>query len=310
MIKQALRTSMMDGKWFIGAIAVLVFSVGMHTSSVHAITQVPIPEPKTSSYGLEATKKQPPPTTPVTISTPGSGASYGTSPITVGGICTTGLLVQVYNNGVLVGAVDCRNGSFSIQVSLFTGQNDLTAIQYDELDQASPISNTVTVTFNSGTPGSVFGAPITLTSSYGRRAANPGATLSWPLVLSGGTGPYAFSIDWGDGGSPELKSQALPGVVNIGHIYKQAGLYHVTIKVTDANGQSAFLQLVAVANGQPKVAATDTSAKETVIVNRILWIPALICLVLLLPTYWIGRRSMLVSLRRKMEKDLESFKEL
>lgn len=218
----------------------------------------------------------------------------------------------MYNNGVMAGAIDCKNGSFSIQVSLFTGQNELTAFQYDDLDQASPVSNTVTVMFNNGTTGTAFSSPITLTSNFGRRAANPGTQLTWPLILSGGLGPYAFSIDWGDGNQPELKSQAIGGVVNISHIYKQAGLYRVTVKVTDANGQSAFLQLIAIANGQPtsQQPAAGNDAKNQDPVAKVLWIPAVISVILLIPTYWLGRRSMMVSLRRKLEKDMENYKEL
>jgi hypothetical protein len=289
----------------------LIFALLAQTSAHAAINQVPIPGPQTNTYGLEATKTQPPPTTPPTISTPGSGGSYSTSPITVSGVCKDGLLVQIYNNGTFVGAVDCKGGSFTIQVSLYTGQNDLTAIQYDDLDQASPISNMVSVTFNNGTAASSFGSPMTLTSNYGRRAANPNAVLSWPLILSGGTGPYAFSIDWGDGTSPQLKSQALSGAIDINHTYKQSGLYHVTIKVTDVNGQTAFLQLVAIANGTPKATAADNSDKNsTVYVNKILWVPLGVLLALVPLTYWLGRRSMVVSLHRKLEKDMANYKEL
>ena len=294
----------------VGCLTVMLLAVSVGTA--RAIEQIPVPGPKSNTYGLEATKKQPPPSSAPTISTPGNGSSYSTSPITVSGVCTTGLLVQVYNNGVMAGAIDCKNGSFSIQVSLFTGQNELTAFQYDDLDQASPVSNTVTVTFNNGTTGTAFSSPITLTSNFGRRAANPGTQLTWPLILSGGLGPYAFSIDWGDGGQPELKSQAIGGVVNISHIYKQAGLYRVTVKVTDANGQSAFLQLIAIANGQPtsQQPATGSEAKNQDPVAKVLWIPAVISVVLLIPAYWLGRRSMMVSLRRKLEKDMENYKEL
>jgi len=292
------------------AVLLIVAAPIMLVSSVQAITAIPVPTPATGTYGLEATKKQAPPATPPTISTPGSGGSYGTSPITVSGVCITGLIIQVYNNGVLAGSVMCANGSFTIQVSLFSGQNDLTAIQFDDLDQASPVSNMISVTFNNATPGLVFATQLTLTTSYGRRAANPGTQLTWPLVLSGGTGPYAFSIDWGDGTAPELKSQALSGNVTLAHTYKQSGLYRVTVKVTDANGQSAFIQLVALANGQPKAsdAAKETNTKQ--VVTKVLWIPAAVCVLLLIPTYLVGRRSMLVSLRRKMEKDLEKYKDL
>jgi hypothetical protein len=280
------------------------------TQQAHAITPLPTPQPKAGSYGLEATKKQAPPTTSATISTPGNGGSFSDSPITVSGLCTTGLLVQIYDNDVMVGAIDCKSGSFSLQVSLFTGQNDLTTIQYDDLGQAGPQGNTVSVTYNNAN-FSAFGALITLTSNFGRRAADPGSTLSWPLLLSGGTGPYAFSIDWGDGSKPDLKSQALAGEVDISHVYNQSGIYHVTVKVTDTNGVSAFLQLVAIANGKP--AATSgggTTSKTSSVVVKVIWWPALVCLILLPLAYWTGRRSELVSLHKKLEKDMANYKEL
>jgi hypothetical protein len=274
-----------------------------------AINQVPIPEPKPNSYGLEATKTQPPPDTPPVILTPGGGSS-GTSPITVSGTCKDGLLVQVYNNGVLVGAVMCEKGSFNVQITLFAGQNDITAYQYDNLGQSSPVSNTVSVTYNN-TSFTAFGALITLTSNYGRRAANPGSTLTWPLQLSGGSGPYAFSIDWGDGTQPELKSMALSGNVEISHIYKNAGIYRVTVRVTDVNGVSAFIQVVAVANGTPPPSTkTEGTTTITKTITKVMWLPTIVCAALLLPTFWLGRRSQLVSLHRKLEKDMANYKEL
>lgn len=270
-----------------------------------AINQIPTPSPKPGSYGLEATKTQPPPTQGATITTPGNGASFSTSPIPVNGICPNDLLVQVYNNGVMVGSVMCKGGSFSLQVSLFAGTNELTAIVYDDLEQAGPTSATVTVTYTD-TSLTAFGSAITLTSSYGRRSAAAGTALSWPLQLTGGTGPYAFSIDWGDGGAPELKSQALSGVVTLSHVYKKAGIYQVNIKVTDVNGVSAFLQLIAVSNGKVDGAganAADANKSDTGGTARIMWIPTIVSLVLLIPTFWLGRMSQLASLRNKMLKE-------
>ena len=278
---------------------------------VGAINQLPTPQPKPGSYGLEATKKQAPPTQAATITTPGSGASYATSPITVSGVCQTDLLVQVYNNGVMVGAVMCANGSFSMQVSLFAGTNELTAIMYDDLEQAGPVSNIVTVTYND-TRFTAFGQLVTLTSSYGRRSAAAGAELTWPLQLTGGVGPYAFSIDWGDASKAELKSQSLAGVVGIAHTYKRAGIYPVNIRVTDSNGVSAFLQVIAVSSG--KVDATTAgagSANTNDQAPRVvwMWIPAAASVALLAPTFWLGRQSQVVSLRNKMLKEHQALQD-
>ena len=281
-------------------------------SPVSAITPLPEPDPKPGSYGLGATKTQPAPTAAATITTPGNGSSFNTSPTTVGGICTGDLLVQIYDNGVMVGAVPCENGSFTLQVSLFAGVNELTAILYDSLEQPGPTSNVVTVNYTN-TQFSAFGNLVTLTSSYGRRSAPAGTQLSWPLQLSGGSGPYAFSLDWGDGTTAELMSQSLAGVINITHTYKQAGIYRLNVRVVDANGVTAFLQLIAVSSGQVDAATAGNGTGDEITPaarTTILWIPAAVALVLLAPTYWLGRRSQIVSLRNKMLKERDSVKEV
>jgi len=302
------RRIQLSAQWvlpvIIGSCLLALFVFVRPTSAINAI---PTPAPKPGSYGLEATKTQEAPTQGATITTPGNGASFSTSPITVNGICPTDLLVQVYDNNVMVGAVMCTSGSFSVQVSLFAGTNELTAIVYDTLEQAGPVSNTVTVNYTN-TNFSAFGALITLTSSYGRRSSAAGTELGWPLQLSGGAGPYAFSLDWGDGTATELKSQSLAGVVSVAHVYKKAGIYQANIKVTDANSVSAFLQVIAVSNGKVDAvpdAPNTTSATKV----QVLWIPAAVALVLLLPAYWLGRRSQIVSLRNKMLKERDSLKD-
>lgn len=290
-----------------GVVGALLLSVCVFTPPSYAITAIPTPPPEPGSFGVEATKTQPAPLVGATITTPGSGASYTDSPITVSGICPKGLLVQVYDNGVMVGASMCDNGSFSMQVSLFAGTNELVALVYDDLGQPGPPSNTVTVNYTD-THFTAFGVQVTLTSAYGRRAAPAGSNLSWPLQLSGGTGPYAFSIDWGDGTKPQLKSQSLSGIVTIDHIYKKAGIYQVNVTVTDSNGVSAFLQLVAVSSGKVDTTSKSATTGDTkVTITRILWIPAVIAVFLLFPTYWLGRRSQLVSLRNKMLKERDSY---
>lgn len=285
----------------------LLVAVAAPSKVLAQITPLPTPDPKPGGYGLQATKTQAAPTEGASITVPGNGASFTESPITVQGICPDGLLVQIYNNNVMVGAVICENGSFSVQVSLFIGTNDLKAVVFDDVEQAGPESNTVTVTYTNSN-FTAFGQLITLTSTYGRRAAAAGTQLGWPIQLSGGNGPYAFSIDWGDGSDPELMSQAVAGAINIGHVYKNAGIYQINIRVSDVNGVTAFLQLVAVANGEPKAAAgtTETNGKGTEKV-AVLWIPAAIAFFLLFPTFWLGRRSQIVSLRNRMLKERDAY---
>lgn len=288
-------------------IGMCLLALFVYMRPTSALTPLPTPDPKPGSYGLEATKTQPPPKVGATISTPGNGASFSTSPITVNGICPDGLLVEIYDNGVMVGSVMCKGGSFSLQVSLFAGTNELSAIVYDELNQAGPTSNIVTVTYTD-TRFTSFGAQVTLTSSYGRRSAAAGAELGWPFQLSGGSGPYAFSVDWGDGPPVLLKSQSLGGVVAISHTYKKAGIYSVNVKATDVAGVTAFLQVVALANGKVDTSANNKASGATTTPPQVLWVPTAAAFVLLPAAFWLGRQSQVVSLRNKMLKERDSYK--
>ncbi len=267
--------------------------------------------PKTNSFGMEGRISAPPPSQGAQIIAPSGGQTYTTPLITVSGTCPTGLLVEILNNGVMVGSTFCENGSFSLLISLFAGQNDISARVIDDLGQVGPASNIVTVFFNNGqfVP---FGAVITLTSNYSRRAVDPGSTLVWPLQLSGGTGPYAFSIDWGDGSEIELMSQATAGLVNIRHVYKTPGIYRVTIKVVDVNGATGFLQVIAVVNGpaQAKIVNTDEKPAKIEYRNRIIWLPAFLVFLLLLPAFWLGRRHEARAMRKRLERDAEMVRKL
>jgi hypothetical protein len=270
--------------------------------------------PKGSSFGMEGKISAPPPTQGAHISAPSGGQTYNTPIITVSGTCPDDLLVEVLNNGVMVGSTLCENGSFSLQIGLFPGQNELSARVTDELGQEGPPSNVVTVTYSTGANASfsAFASFITLTSSYSRRAVDPGSTLIWPLQLSGGTGPYAFSIDWGDGSAPDLLSQPAAGIINIKHVYKTAGIYRVTVKVTDVNGISGFLQLIAVANGEAESAIKNGDAEPANIVirNKVIWLPAAIVLTLLIPAFWLGRRHEARAMKKRLEHDAEMIRKL
>lgn len=257
------------------------------------------PGPASGSVGLEGTISSNPPTRGATIAVPGNGAVFTSTPITVSGLCPTGLLVKIFANNVFVGSAVCSNGSYSLQVDLFSGQNDLVARVYDALDQAGPDSNVVTVTFKDA-QFIQFGSHVNLSSAYAERGAPPGTELDWPVQLNGGSGPYAVSVDWGDGSPSDLLSVSNPGTVNLKHTYKVAGLYKVIVKATDKNGGEAFLQLVGQATGAVQ-SNSKASGASTIIKKEILWWPAVAMLPLILAAFWIGRRHELFTLRKKLE---------
>lgn len=298
-------------KYLIGLTSgLVVLSLALASTNAVALTPLPTPDPNTTGFGLEAVKKKAPPKRGATITTPGNGASFASPETTVSGICPTGLLVQITNNKAMVGSVMCKNGSFSLKIGLFSGDNELQAIVYDELDQPGPVSNTVKVHYTDANI-TAFGQQLVLTSAYSRRATATGSQLTWPFQLTGGSGPYAISIDWGDGTESQLSSRPIPGTFDSLHAYKRAGIYQVNIKAVDSNKLSAFLQVIAVSNG--KVSETEASVKDdkskTQIKTIIIWIPAAITFILLFPAYWLGRRSQLVSLRAKMQKERDSLQD-
>ncbi len=285
------------GRGLVGVIAttLLIANLGA-PRTVEALNLPPNPGPSSSSIGLQATISTAPPKQGATIAIPGNGAIFTSVPVTVSGLCPSNLLVKIFANNIFVGSTVCLNGSYSLRVDLFSGQNDLVARVYDALDQSGPDSNTVSVTFNDA-QFLQFGTPLSLTSPYAERGAPPGSELDWPIILSGGTGPYAISVDWGDGSSTELLSASVAGTVSMNHTYKTAGVYQVIVKATDKNGDTAFLQLVGQATGATQNNNKSSTNNNTVVQKQVLWWPAVAMLPLVLLSFWVGRRHELHRLR-------------
>lgn len=288
---------------FILAAALLSFTILSQTlsNSVFAATQQ-----SSGSVGVEGTIPSGRPTQAPTITTPATGQAFSAIPITVAGLCQSNLLIEVFKNGVFSGSALCQSGSFSLTVDLFSGRNDLIARAYDSLNQASPDSNKVSVTFNDSLPGK--GPRISLTSAYAKRGAAPGETLTWPLSVSGGTPPYAISIDWGDKSAPDLVSQSTAGNFTIEHIYDQSGVYNITIKASDVDGAAAFLQVVGIGNGPiQQTAATAKPTTVSNVSNKLLIILLIISLLFIFSSFWLGKKHQLQLIRTRLRRGQRPF---
>lgn len=265
------------------------------------------PTQASGAIGIQGIIPSPPPTRGPTITVPSTGATFTSIPITVSGLCPTGLLIKVFDNNVFVGSTTCSGGSYSVQIGLFSGQNDLVARDYDALDQSGPDSNLVTVTFTNA-QFLQFGTQLVLSSAYAERGAAPGTELDWPILLSGGTGPYALSIDWGDGSSTDLMSLSSPGSITLKHTYKVSGIYTIIIRATDKNGETAFLQLVGQATGA--VQSNSKPGANATVIKEVLWWPALAMLPLVFAAFWVGRRyQKQVYLKQGEEYSADSYTE-
>lgn len=255
---------------------------------------------QSSSTGISGTVAAPPPKQAPTIDVPRSGQSFSSLPITVSGLCPNNTLVEIYKNNVFAGSTPCQNGSYNLQIDLFDGRNDLVARAYDDLNQASPDSNIVTVNYASAVP--IPGERISLTTQFAKRGADPGAILTWPLTLSGGTGPYAISVDWGDKTNADLISRLSPGNFDIQHTYANPGVYKVTVKATDSKGEAAFLQLTAIANGPIKQNGTGAGSSTFTVQTKIILWPLIVLFVLMVIAFWIGRRQQIQAIRNRLKK--------
>ncbi len=273
---------------------------------------------QSGSVGLTGQISAPPPTTGATITFPTNGQDLsGTDlPIEVTGLCPDGLLVKLFKNNVFAGSTVCVGGNYTIETDLFVGDNELVARVFDDLDQPGPDSNIVTIQYNQNDVGAP--ARVTLTSNYAKRGADPGDTLTWPIILSGGAGPYAFSVDWGDESELELFSQPFAGTIDLEHVYSEPGVFNVVIKVVDNNGAAAFLQVVAVANGplsqtnsgDGQSDSDDASGGISGIRTRIIWWPAALLLPFVVSTFWLGKRHMLSVMKRRIINGEHPFEDI
>lgn len=279
-----------------------------------AIVQAQVTNPQTGSIGLTGTIPQDPPAVGATISFPTNGQIFTEIPITVQGICPDDTLVKVFKNQVFAGAVPCNNGAFQLDIDLFSGQNQLVARVFDSLDQAGPDSNIVNVTYND-TPENEDVEQLVLTSNFALRGADAGSVLRWPLAISGGLRPYAISVDWGDGETSQVALD-LAGNFAVEHTYFEPGVYRMVVRASDSRGKSAFIQLVAVANGPSAQEAQsifgggaggiDSSSGTSIGGIRASFnIPALpiyIMFFFVVSTFWIGRRYELRRIKNLVRK--------
>jgi hypothetical protein len=260
------------------------------------------PPPVSQSFNVFAQVLGPPPATAPTIDVPTTGQTFDTIPITVSGTCTTGLVVKITSNNIFIGSAPCVAGTYSLQADIFVGINDLVAVQYDQFNQGSPPSNTVTVTYapkpvpvttqpkggGAATTGPkqvipTKGNQLIITSNKFYIGAQAGSRFTVPVNITGGTTPYAISWDWGDG--TDLQAGGLPGAYEYAHTYTYPGRYTLGITVVDGTGQRGFLQITVLVTG-----LIHTTAHLEFPSGLLLAWPLYILLLLIVLAYWAGER--------------------
>ncbi|MCX6728304.1 MAG: hypothetical protein NTV39_00840 [Candidatus Saccharibacteria bacterium] len=145
------------------ALFVILLVVGffIYASSGFALAT---PDPSSGSVTVGAVVQVPPPTKGATITSPTNGYKVKDQIIIdVSGTCLEEMFVVVQDNGITVGSAVCTNaGIFSMQIQLGFGENVLTALNYDNLNQPGPATPSVTITVDQ----TVFdNTPISITTT-------------------------------------------------------------------------------------------------------------------------------------------------
>lgn len=236
--------------WIVGTLALLSFAGVAPVGAVDGTVQV---------TGVVA---GPPPSSPPSINEPAQGVTVTAKSIAVKGDCITDLVVKVFRSGNFAGSALCQSdGRFSLQIDLLEGRNDLIARQYDVLNQPSPDSDTVSVFYVPAQPvlpGDQPSVPQTIAQfqlvlSYDQTVQTVfvDQPFNLPIRFSGGSGPYAVAIDWGDG-ETDLFSRPTTDQFVAKHINKKQGYKIITVRVSDATGKQAQVQFVVLVQGAPR----------------------------------------------------------
>lgn len=264
---------------------------------------------------VNGTVEGPPPTQGASITSPTSNQRFTDKIITVSGSCVTGTIVQIYKNGIFAGTEYCDFGSFSLSIDLVPGRNDLVARTMDTLGQYGPNSPTITVFYDqvipSGNqsaassaapqaPNAAIASNLLLDVMKLYQAGLPNRPVTIDIGISGGVGPYALYIDWGDGKN-DLVLQPKSGDLKQQHTYDKPGNYRVIIEASDAEGNRATIQTIVMVNGEFKVTAPSIlgDPDKALPILSIAW-QIYIVIVLGVLCFWLGERSILHRYRTRI----------
>lgn len=295
-------------------LAVLLLMIGVLLASV--TLQV-----RAADITVTAVANGPAPVQPAVILSPEHDDRFTDPSIPVTGTCQAGYYIKLFRNEIFSGATLCTDGgTFSITTDLFEGRNDLQARTFNIADDEGPSSAIVTVWYDPPLPPdpgvpTVPGqpsvppaarppgqAPFYLSTEYFFKAAYSGQRITWEFEIFGGQGPFTAYAVWGDGFSDTV--QNIEGnKFTIEHSYntlkEKRGYFSVTVRVHDAYGRRASLQLIAIMNdrnviggalvrpGDGGLAAASARALSNVL--KFVW-SAYGIIILMGICFWLGER--------------------
>lgn len=211
------------------------------------------------TYTVTATVPAPMPAGVPEITSPTDGMTISGDSVNVSGTCpviTPAIIVAIYRDSTLIGSTECRaDGAFFVAVPLAYGANVLTATVVTITGGIGGTSAPVTVTHPQPVIPTIGGQsvgqladmalPIHITSPDKFVLLGPDGSAAWHGSISGGTPPYAVSIEWGDG---ETDKHTITDHAErlYTHRYGTLHPYSITVRVTDARDGTSTFRTVAV----------------------------------------------------------------
>ncbi len=251
------------------------------------------------NLSVGATIPYDPPTQAAVIDSSVEGTTVQDALFTLHGTCqlmSPVAAVTIIRNNQSIGSTVC-NGSFSLQIMLSPGVNDLIARTANASQLYGPDSQQVTVTLQlpaviptPPAPSSEPTTPAAIAVAANNAAvqqlmsmtvepfsvmnnSSNGTAVTVHVVVGGGEHPYDVTLDWGDG-SVEVRTVDQAGTYEFTHTYQAAGNYVVQGKVHDVLGAETRFQyaiLTSVKIAAPStvgVTKAKTGTGSTVIIGK------------------------------------------
>ena len=272
-------------------IILAVVGLALTTYTVNA-DNTPHPLPQASSISLTGSVPGKVPTVAATIATPKDQQHFSTSPVTISGTCPANTLVEIFKTNIFAGSTPCNDaGTYSIDIDMLIGKNELIAKVYNSMNEAGPDSNMV-VSYYDALPSQagpivplgLSGAQLILNTDAVFRGTFPNQDLNVPIDILGGTAPYAVNIQWGDSTNKVIPRND-NSTFSADHIYSKPGTYQISLQATDANGRVAFLTVAAIVNGQPTTASISATSQNL----QVLW-PLYVGAIAAVISFWVGEK--------------------
>ncbi len=160
----------------------------------------------------------PPPTIGAVIDSPLNGTTINSpSTIQVAGTCSRSSFVVVYDNNSLAGSTSCTvTGTFSLIIQLVNGDNSITALNFDNLNQSGPVTPAVLVKViiaEASLTTSSTGSPKQIEPPMPQLPTNPSIIGGVTTALSSCT-DYTPPAYLRTGGQPHVEFVCVPRLID------------------------------------------------------------------------------------------------